>query len=81
MNVFSTLICISIRQCSSQLVRARLFWTQRVQYFATKHQVNSSDQSMNELTLVVKYFYLFVLCKFIDEQKRNFIQLIFRFKH
>ena len=51
------------KKCSIQLHRAIIFWTQKIQYFATKYLINSSNESMNELTLVVKYFYLLVLCK------------------
>jgi hypothetical protein len=37
--------------------------TQKIHYFADKYQINPSNESMNELRLIVKYFYLLVLCK------------------
>ncbi len=51
------------KKCSTQLNRATIFWTQKIQYFTTKYPINSTNESMNELTLIVKYFYLLVLCK------------------
>ncbi len=51
------------KKCSTQLNRATIFWIQKIQYFTTKYPINSSNESMNELTLIVKYFYLLVLCK------------------
>ncbi|CAM4740698.1 unnamed protein product [Rotaria magnacalcarata] len=45
----------------TQLNRATIFWTQKINYFATKYSIKSPNESMNELTLIVKYFYLFIL--------------------
>lgn len=52
------------RKCSAQLNRANIFCTQKVNYFANKYSIKLSNDLMNELTLIVKYFYLYVLCKF-----------------
>ncbi|CAF3317736.1 unnamed protein product [Rotaria socialis] len=45
----------------TQLNRATIFWTQKINYFATKYSIKSPNESMNELALIVKYFYLFIL--------------------
>ncbi len=69
------------KKCSTQLNRASIFWKQKINYFATKYQINSSNESsMNELTLIVKYFYLYVLCKCVnDKTKKIFFSFVLFF--
>ncbi len=55
---------ILFRKCSSQLNRANIFCTQKIQYFISKYFIKSIDEHIDEITLIVKYFYLYVLCKF-----------------
>ncbi|CAF3341930.1 unnamed protein product [Rotaria sp. Silwood1] len=60
------------KKCSTQLNRATIFWTQKINYFATKYLIKSSNESMNELTLIVKYFYLLVLSLNCRKQEVEF---------
>ncbi|UJR33760.1 hypothetical protein I4U23_021187 [Adineta vaga] len=60
------------KKCSTQLNRATIFWTQKIRYFVTKYQINSSNESMNELTLIVKYFYLLILSLKCQKQEDAF---------
>jgi hypothetical protein len=65
------------KKCSTQLNRASIFWKQKINYFAMKYQINSSNESsMNELTLIVKYFYLYVLCKCINDKTKKYSFLL-----
>ncbi|CAF1241665.1 unnamed protein product [Adineta ricciae] len=60
------------KKCSTQLNRANIFCTQKINYFATKYQISSSNESKNELTLIVKYFYFFVLSLNCQKQEGIF---------
>ncbi|CAF3561581.1 unnamed protein product [Rotaria sordida] len=60
------------KKCSTQLNRANIFWTQKINYFATKYLIKSPNESMNELTLIVKYFYLLVLSLNCRKQEIEF---------
>ncbi|CAF0725056.1 unnamed protein product [Adineta ricciae] len=60
------------KKCSTQLNRANIFCTQKISYFTTKYQISSSNESKNELTLIVKYFYFFVLSLNCQKQERVF---------
>ncbi|CAF2335761.1 unnamed protein product [Rotaria sp. Silwood2] len=60
------------KKCSAQLNRATIFWTQKINYFAVKYSIKSANESMNELTLIVKYFYLLVLSLNCRKQEVEF---------
>ncbi|UJR13519.1 hypothetical protein I4U23_000533 [Adineta vaga] len=49
------------KKCSSQFNRANIFCTQKIQYFVTKHSLGLLTEYIDEITLIVKYFYLYVL--------------------
>ncbi|CAF0777524.1 unnamed protein product [Adineta steineri] len=60
------------KKCPTQFNRAQIFWTQKIRYFANKYQINSSSESVHELTLIVKYFYLLVLSLNCQKQEAEF---------
>ncbi|CAF1176380.1 unnamed protein product [Adineta ricciae] len=49
------------KKCSTQLNRANLFCAQKIQYFITKHALTSLSEYVDGISLIVKYFYLYVL--------------------
>lgn len=57
------------KKCSSQFNRANLFCTKKIQYFLSKHSIQTINDHLDEITLIVKYFYFYVL--FINYRKQE----------
>ena len=55
------------RKCPSQFDRAQVFCTRKIQYFLQKHSILSLDDSIEQISSIVQYFYLFIL----GEKTRN----------
>lgn len=55
-------VCLTFsRKCSSQLTRAKIFCTKKIDYFIQKYPLQS--EYLDEITLIVQYFYFHVLRK------------------
>ncbi|CAF1160224.1 unnamed protein product [Adineta steineri] len=63
------------KKCSSQLNRANIFCLKKIQYFTNKHSLISTNEYIEEITLLVKYFYLYVLILNCRKQEHE-IELI-----
>lgn len=47
--------------CPNKVGRAVLFCKQKVEYFTVKHSIRSTDEFVEQMSSIVKYFYLFIL--------------------